>query len=100
RSNIPLRLRRDCLRSRLSRIFAPLISGHGHSITTGQADELMTIGDATDAVLAPPVSLRASVIVRQVIPRRAVWAIVFADRSPRALTQVRTPSLPVRPSFA
>src|SRR5689334_17390874 len=39
-------------------------------------------------------------IVRQIFPRVAVRAVVFAGRAPRPLTQVRTPALPVRTLFA
>src|SRR5581483_9457768 len=61
-----------------------------------EADALVVIGDSGDAVLAPAVSLRARVVVRQVIPRRAVRAVILAHRAPRAFAQVRPPALPVR----
>src|SRR5579862_8103447 len=55
----------------------------------------MAVTDPCDSVLVPSIGLRSRVIVRQVVPRIAGRTIVFANRSPRALTQIRSPTLPV-----
>src|SRR5205809_1869259 len=65
-----------------------------------KADQLMTVGDSGDAVFIPTVCLRTRVIVRQVVPCRAVRAVVFADGSPCPFTQIRSPAFPVRRATA
>src|SRR5215475_1267190 len=61
----------------------------------GKTDHLMAVGDTRNAVFIPAVRFRARVIMRQVVPCGAVSAIVFADRSPRALAQIGSPALPM-----
>jgi hypothetical protein len=60
-----------------------------------QADALVPIAHAGETVFIPAIGARAGVIVGKVLPRGAVLAVVLSDRSPRALGQVRPPSLPV-----
>ena len=60
-----------------------------------QAQPLLDVAEAGQAVLTPPVRPGPGVVVREVIPRRAVLAVVFADRSPLALCDVRAPQVPV-----
>src|SRR5512140_2419869 len=60
-----------------------------------EAEELVPIADAGDAVLAPAVRARAGVVVGKVFPGRAVRAVVLAHRAPGALGDVRSPALPV-----
>src|SRR5207237_7942918 len=64
-----------------------------------EADMLMPIAQAREAVLVPAERARARVIVRKVIPRIAVGAVVLADGAPRPFGHVRTPALPVRAPF-
>src|SRR6516225_10220232 len=58
----------------------------------GKTDHLMAIGDTGNAVFIPAVRFRSGVIMGQVVPCRAVSAVVFADRSPRALAQIGSPA--------
>ena len=60
-----------------------------------EADVLVAIADAGEAVLVPAVGARAGVIVRKVVPGVAVGAVVLAHRAPGALAEVRPPALPV-----
>ena len=61
-----------------------------------EAQLLLVVADAGDAVLAPAVGARARVVVRQVLPRGAVGAVVLAHRAPLPLGQVRAPQAPRR----
>src|SRR6266496_2674384 len=61
-----------------------------------ETDCLMAIADARQAVFVPAKGTRPCVIVRQIVPRRAIRAVVFTHGPPRALTEVRAPALPVR----
>ena len=60
-----------------------------------EAEPLVVVRDARDAVLAPAIGSRARVGVRQVLPGIAVAAIVLAHRAPLPLAQVGPPPLPV-----
>jgi hypothetical protein len=60
-----------------------------------QADSLLVIADACDAVLAPTVGSAASMVVRQIFPRVAMWTVVLAYRSPLALREIRSPTTPI-----
>ncbi|MNK95740.1 hypothetical protein D3C87_1159890 [compost metagenome] len=59
-----------------------------------KAQQLVVIADATQAVLAPAVSARPRLIMGEVIPGVAVVAVVFPDRPPLPLAQVRPPFFP------
>ena len=61
----------------------------------GEAQVLGAIADAGQAVLVPAVRAAGRVIVRKVVPRRTVSAVVFAYRAPRPFAEVRPPLLPV-----
>jgi len=50
-----------------------------------EAQHLITIGDAGDAVFAPAIRFRARFVVREVAPRVAVGAVVLAHGAPRAI---------------
>ena len=60
-----------------------------------QAQPLLAVAEAGQAVLAPAVGLGAGVVMRQVVPRLAVGAVILPDRAPLALAQIRTPRIPV-----
>jgi hypothetical protein len=60
----------------------------------GEAQVLLVIGKAGDAVLAPAVGTRAGVIVGEEIPGVPRFAVVLADRAPLPLTQIGSPFLP------
>ena len=60
-----------------------------------EAEYLATVADAGEAVLVPAVGARAGLVVRKVVPGRAVRAVVLADRAPGALGEIWAPALPV-----
>src|SRR3954470_13355215 len=62
-----------------------------------EADVLVTVADAGNAVLVPAVCARPCVIVRQIFPSVTVRSVVLAHRAPGALAEVGPPTLPVRP---
>ena len=51
-----------------------------------EADVLMTVRDAGNAIFAPAISSGTRVVVREIFPRRAVDTVVLAHRPPLALT--------------
>ena len=59
-----------------------------------KAQPLLVVGDSAQAVFAPPVGARARLVVREVVPRVAVLAVVLADRAPLPLAEVGSPFLP------
>ena len=60
-----------------------------------EAEPLLDVREAGQAVLAPAVGARAGVVVGQVVPGGAARAVVLADGPPLALAQVRPPEVPV-----
>src|SRR5262249_24041105 len=60
-----------------------------------QADILLVIAEPGQAVLVPAIGAAAGVIMRKVVPGIPIGAVVFADRSPRALAHVWAPAFPV-----
>src|SRR5512147_2391509 len=60
-----------------------------------EADELVAVADAGDAVLAPAIGARAGVVVREELPGVAPGAVVLAHRAPGAVADVRPPALSV-----
>ena len=60
-----------------------------------QAQPLLDVAEPGQAVLTPPVGLGPGVVVRQVIPRVAVGAVVLPDRAPLPLAHVRSPPVPL-----
>ena len=75
----------------------PLLQDGIAAIPQGQckAQILMAVGDAGQTILVPSVGPRAGMIVREVVPRVAIGAIVLADRAPCALGNKRSPPVPV-----
>ena len=74
----------------------PLLEDGILAVPQGQreAEALLVIGDAGDAVLAPAVGAGAGMIVGEEIPGIAVFAVVLAHRSPLPLAEVGPPLLP------
>src|SRR5579884_1652193 len=66
----------------------------------GEADELVAIAEAGDAIFSPAVGFGARLVVRQVIPGRAVGTVVLAHRSPLPLAHIRPPTFPVNNALA
>src|SRR4029077_20042512 len=60
-----------------------------------EANHLMAIADSRDAIFAPTISARASVVVRKKLPGGAARAVVFAHSSPLPLRKIRPPTLPI-----
>src|SRR4029077_15397275 len=59
-----------------------------------QAEPLVMIAESGDAILAPSIGAAAGVVVRQVFPRVAVWAVIFTHRAPLALAEICAPFAP------
>src|SRR5262249_3497582 len=59
-----------------------------------EAEPLLVIRDAGQAVLAPAIGPRAGLIVAEVIPGIATFAVVLAHRAPLPFAEVRSPLLP------
>ncbi|MEZ4313310.1 MAG: hypothetical protein R3F14_35260 [Polyangiaceae bacterium] len=66
----------------------------------GEAEELVAVAEAGEAVLVPAVGAAAGVVVREVGPRVAGGAVVLADGAPRALGEVRAPVLPAEEALS
>src|SRR5262245_32538277 len=62
----------------------------------GEAQVLLVIGNAGDAVLAPAIRPRAGVIVGEEVPGIAVLAVILAHRPPLPLREIRSPLPPRR----
>ena len=60
-----------------------------------QADMLLVVAKAADAVFVPTIGLAAGVIVGKEIPRVAIGAVVFAHGAPGPLADVWPPTLPI-----
>src|ERR1700730_801999 len=63
----------------------------------GKAQPLMVVAEARKAVFAPVIGAGPRLVVREIIPRIAVLAVVLADRAPLALTEIGAPLLPWHP---
>src|SRR5713101_2603159 len=63
-----------------------------------EAEALMVVRDAQDAVLAPAIGARARVVVRKIVPGRAVGGVVLSHRPPLAVGEIGRPSQPLRRS--
>src|SRR6185295_3821357 len=59
-----------------------------------EAQVLLVVGDAGDAVLAPAIGPRSRLVVCKEIPRVSVLAVILAHRAPLPLAQIGTPFLP------
>src|SRR5215469_12843731 len=64
-----------------------------------KAKKLLVIGKSCQSIFTPPVGTRAGLIVGKVVPRIAVFTIIFAHRSPLSLAQVRSPLAPWNSTF-
>ncbi len=62
----------------------------------GEAERLLVVRDAEEAVLPPAVGAGPRVVVREVAPGVAVFAVVLAHGRPLPLAQVRPPLRPPR----
>ena len=60
----------------------------------GKAQPLVIVTETGETILTPMIGTRSRLIVREIIPRIAVLAIVLANRSPLSLAEVGPPLLP------
>jgi hypothetical protein len=60
-----------------------------------KAEVLKPVAVTRQPIFVPAVRAAACVVMREVIPRVAAGAVIFADCSPRTLGQIRSPVLPV-----
>ena len=59
-----------------------------------EAQALLIVAHAGDAILAPAIGTRSGLVVAEVAPRVAIGAVVLAHCAPLSLTEVRPPSPP------
>src|SRR5262245_22275399 len=64
-----------------------------------KAQALVVVGKTRQTVLAPAIRAGARLIVAEVVPGIAVFAVVFAHGSPLALAQVGAPLPPQDPAL-
>ncbi len=64
-----------------------------------EAQALLVVADAAHAVLVPAVGARARLVVVEIVPHRAVFAVVLAHRAPGPLREVGSPQAPVFAAF-
>src|SRR5580704_1082627 len=60
-----------------------------------QAQPLLDVAEAGQAVLTPAVRTGPGMVVREIVPGIAVRAVVLPDRAPLALADVGAPQVPV-----
>ncbi len=60
----------------------------------GEAEPLLVVADARQAVLAPPVGPGARLVVGEVAPGVAILAVILAHRAPLPLAEIRPPLFP------
>src|ERR1700756_1551698 len=66
----------------------------------GEAETLLIVAHARYPVLAPTIGARSRLIVTEVVPGVARFAIVLPDRAPLPFPQVGPPLLPRNPQLA
>jgi hypothetical protein len=73
-----------------------LLENRGGAIPERQAktELLLRVRNAGQAVLAPAIGTRTSLVVADIVPGVAVWAEVLARRAPLAIAQVWSSFLP------
>ncbi len=59
-----------------------------------KTEHLLVVADTGQTILVPTVGARAGMIVREVLPGVAIFAVVFAHRPPGALAEIRPPAIP------
>src|SRR6266511_704103 len=60
-----------------------------------QAQKLVLVGNAAEAVLAPAIGARAGLVMRQEIPGIAIGAVVLAHSTPGPFREIRAPEAPI-----
>ena len=64
----------------------------------GKAQPLLVIADSSQSVFAPAVRAGARLVVREIVPRVSILAVVFADRAPLPLAEIGPPFFPRDPA--
>src|SRR5436190_23591585 len=78
-------------RSRRRRGAAVTVPQEGADQAAGQ---LLVVADPGDAVLSPAVRARPCLVMTEIQPGVLAVAVVFPDRPPLALTEIRSPGPP------
>src|ERR1700759_4395911 len=60
-----------------------------------QAPIQVLVAEPTNPVLAPAIGAAARMIVREIFPGSAIFAVILANSAPLALAEVRPPTPPV-----
>src|SRR5262249_38434411 len=60
----------------------------------GEAEPLFEIRDSSYAILAPAVGARPRVVMREIIPRVAVSAVIFPHSPPCPVAEIWSPKIP------
>jgi hypothetical protein len=60
----------------------------------GDAQMLFAIAKAANSVFSPAIRAAGRVVVREIVPRVSIGAVVLAHGAPLALTYIRTPLAP------
>lgn len=61
----------------------------------GKAEILVPVGNPGQAVFSPTIRPARCTFTGEILPSAAVWAVVFPDRSPSPLAQIRSSLFPV-----
>ena len=79
----------------------PLLENRVLAVPQGQreAEPLLVVGDAGQAIFAPAIGARAGLVVAEIVPGIAAFAIVLADGAPLSFAQIGSPFFP-RQRFA
>ena len=64
----------------------------------GETDHLLAVADAGQPIFIPAVGAGTGLVMREIFPGVSIRAVVFAHGAPRALAEVRPPTLPVFPA--
>src|SRR5262249_11266462 len=59
-----------------------------------EAEPLVVVGEARQAIFAPAVSAGSGLVVGEVVPRVPALAVILTDRPPLPFAEVRAPFLP------
>src|SRR5882672_3295942 len=60
-----------------------------------EANPLVAVADPGNPVFSPAVRARPCMLVRKIFPRCPIRTVIFPDRAPLPLAQIRPPALPV-----
>src|SRR5262249_32635798 len=79
----------------------PFLEDRVLAVPQGQrkAQSLLVVADPGEAVLAPVIGARASLIVAEIVPRIPALAVILADRPPLAFAEAGPPLPPRHPFF-